>query len=269
MGENKTCKAQFKFDESIKIACLLWCSRHCCMCGKSCGDNIELHHIIPKKHDGKGTVDNAIPVCYECHAMLGHYNIEHPKGNKFREKEQQARRDQIYEEHTRHLIPPIFYEVTQDYKEHKYEFPKIGFAVKHHGHVLPSRLLVYMRVFSNGKEKDEYIVTKSGLYHGSEYWYLNPFAEFYGYFKVLEELGCNMASIIVIAEVAVVDAYGRAHKRLPALWKYRQEENKWVPNTGMPEFYNPLSISIDYQVRKGQLHCKLIKDKGSANGKKR
>ena len=36
------------FSDDVKLKCLLWSDRHCCLCGKQCGINIEIHHIIPK-----------------------------------------------------------------------------------------------------------------------------------------------------------------------------------------------------------------------------
>ena len=44
------------FSENDKIKCLLWCNRHCCLCGKACGTNIEIAHILYQKEK----VDQAI-----------------------------------------------------------------------------------------------------------------------------------------------------------------------------------------------------------------
>ena len=71
------------FCEEDKTKCLLWCSRHCCLCGKACGTNIEIAHVIPKGQDGSDDIDNAIPLCFDCHSEIGRYNKEHPRGNKY------------------------------------------------------------------------------------------------------------------------------------------------------------------------------------------
>ena len=94
------------FSEDIKLKCLLWSSRHCCACDTACGLDIEIAHIDPK---GGEDFDNAIPVCYYCHAQIGRYNKEHPRGNKYRIKELKKRREQIYEKYTRHLVPPLLF----------------------------------------------------------------------------------------------------------------------------------------------------------------
>jgi hypothetical protein len=44
---------------------------------------MELHHIKPKANGGTDDIENAIPLCLECHAEVEHYNVNHPKGRKF------------------------------------------------------------------------------------------------------------------------------------------------------------------------------------------
>ena len=60
------------------------CHRRCCICHRFCGVKIELDHIIPKLENGPDDIDNAIPVCFECHAEIHSYNDKHPRGRKFR-----------------------------------------------------------------------------------------------------------------------------------------------------------------------------------------
>ena len=96
--------ARAPFTDDTKRKCLLWSDRHCCLCGKVCGTDIEIAHIgQPEDND----IENAIPLCYDCHAKIGRYNVEHPRGNKYKPDELKARRDQIYEHYTRHLVPPL------------------------------------------------------------------------------------------------------------------------------------------------------------------
>lgn len=119
------------FNEDVKMKALLWCNRHCCLCGRARGTDIEIAHIVPKNKGGTDDIDNAIPLCYDCHSEIGKYNKEHPRGNKYRPEELKARREQIYEEQTRHLVPPVSYEVTQRLPDgHKRPFPDVGFHLR-------------------------------------------------------------------------------------------------------------------------------------------
>jgi hypothetical protein len=56
---------------------------------------IELDHIIPQADPGSNDdIDNAIPVCFECHAEIHSYNDKHPRGRKFRPEELRKHREQ-------------------------------------------------------------------------------------------------------------------------------------------------------------------------------
>ena len=57
---------------------------------------MECHHIIPSEKGGTDTDDNCIPLCFDCHADVQHYNDKHPKGTKFFPEELKARRDEWY-----------------------------------------------------------------------------------------------------------------------------------------------------------------------------
>jgi hypothetical protein len=124
-----------QFREEDKIKMLLWCARYCCLCGRNAGPDIEIAHI--SKKDGNN-IDNGIPLCYDCHAKIGHYNLQHPRGNKYKPEELKARREQVYEEHTRNLVPPLHFYLNQrkiDGTEHK--LPFVGFHLQHLGDSLP------------------------------------------------------------------------------------------------------------------------------------
>src|SRR4030095_13483185 len=97
------------FTEPDKLKALLWCDRHCCLCGKAAGVGIEVAHIDRHKSD----FDNAVPLCFDCHAAVGHYNREHPRGKKYSAQELRTRREQVYEQHTRYLVPPVQYSIQQ------------------------------------------------------------------------------------------------------------------------------------------------------------
>lgn len=58
---------------------------------------MEIDHIVQKADDGPDDADNLIPVCFECHAEIHHYNISHPRGKKFQPSEIRAHRNQWFE----------------------------------------------------------------------------------------------------------------------------------------------------------------------------
>ena len=95
---------EFKDKDVEKL--LVACHRCCCVCHRFCGVKMEIDHIIPQADKGPSTYENAIPVCFECHAEIHSYNTNHPRGKKFQSGELRAHRDQwlsICKEH-----PEIF-----------------------------------------------------------------------------------------------------------------------------------------------------------------
>ena len=78
---------------------------------------MELHHIKQKAAGGSETFDNAIPLCFDCHAEAGHYNIDHPKGLKFSSAELQGHRDRWYRKMTTNdqpSAPPAYIDVDRN-----------------------------------------------------------------------------------------------------------------------------------------------------------
>ncbi len=74
--------------DRVKVANLLAkCHRRCCICHRFCGFKMETDHIKPISKDGKDDINNALPVCFECHAEIHCYNTAHPRGRKFTEQE--------------------------------------------------------------------------------------------------------------------------------------------------------------------------------------
>lgn len=71
------------FPPKVKESALVACGRHCCICHKFCGPKIEIHHIKPRAEGGADTIDNAIPLCFDCHADMRTYDSKHPKGTKY------------------------------------------------------------------------------------------------------------------------------------------------------------------------------------------
>ncbi len=62
--------ARKEFKKEVAEAILIKSRRHCAVCDRWCGQNIEIHHIDSSEDNSK---DNAIPVCFDCHATVGHY----------------------------------------------------------------------------------------------------------------------------------------------------------------------------------------------------
>lgn len=85
------------FSDEIKTKALVACGRYCCICHKFCGNKIEIHHIKAKADGGADTFDNAIPLCFDCHAEVRQYDPRHPKGTKFTENELRQHRDKWYQ----------------------------------------------------------------------------------------------------------------------------------------------------------------------------
>lgn len=84
------------FSKNVQVNVLASCKRYCCLCEKYSGTNIELHHIIPKSKGGEDTIENCIPLCFNCHAYVGSYNLNHPKGKNYSIEELKRRRDEFY-----------------------------------------------------------------------------------------------------------------------------------------------------------------------------
>ncbi len=68
------------FDRTQVSDLLARCRRRCCICGRFCGVKIETDHMDP---NGGDDIENAIPVCFDCHAEIHAYNDQHPRGRKF------------------------------------------------------------------------------------------------------------------------------------------------------------------------------------------
>lgn len=84
------------FNEKTKEDAMVACGRRCCICHEYCGNKMEVHHIVPQKDGGEDTFENAIPLCFNCHAEVASYNTNHPKGVKFSKSELTRHRDNWY-----------------------------------------------------------------------------------------------------------------------------------------------------------------------------
>jgi hypothetical protein len=53
--------------------------------------------MLPREEGGLSTIENAIAVCFECHAEIHSYNDRHPRGRKFRPDELRLHKEQWLE----------------------------------------------------------------------------------------------------------------------------------------------------------------------------
>ena len=212
------------FNQDLRNKVLLWCDRHCCLCKKACGVNIEVHHIIPENEKGTDDIDNAIPLCFECHGIVHHYNTRQPIGTKYKPEELKARRDQIYEEYTRHLVPPIHYQVTQTLPNGKSrEFPKVGFIIAHLGDSLPVKARTMVTIIVD----DGPAINLGGHYSGEKLWNLNPRFTISAYFNIPKSGQEYKKQLKVRIAVSIIDQYEREHYHLPIEYVYVADGNYW------------------------------------------
>lgn len=95
------------FPVHIRDEALVRAARYCCVCRQFKGRNIEVHHVVQEADGGENNLDNAIPLCADCHADAGHYNPRHPRGTKFSPSELRKARDRWYQIVARGPVPIV------------------------------------------------------------------------------------------------------------------------------------------------------------------
>lgn len=212
------------FEELVRTRALLWCDRHCCLCKKACGVNIEVHHLVPQAQGGSNDIDNAIPLCFDCHSAVASYNEQHPLGTKYKSDELKARRDQVYEEFTRHLVPPVEAQITQSMlRGASRTFPDVGFVLTHLGDSLPVRVRVVVQsLIGDGKKP-----LPRGLYSGKKLWNLNPRQAFWGHFEMPHDLIPHDGRLELRVTLSIIDQYAREHALLPTGFVWAPEGKYW------------------------------------------
>ncbi len=212
-------RAPFPLD--IKKKVLLWSDRHCCLCGKSCGTDIEIAHIDNRSDN---SLDNAMPLCYDCHAAIGRYNDEHPKGNKYKPEELKIRREQIFERYTIHLVPPIHIELVE-IANLDTDKPRVGTRIVHQSNQNPVNLTLKLDAYV-GKEKMDTI--KNQFYSGEIVWNLNPRTIVGGSFGIEKDWIESGEKFRIELNPTIIDIYERAHPLLPFCYTYvGKERNTW------------------------------------------
>lgn len=96
------------FPQTVSDEALVKCGRCCCICHKFCGTKIELHHIKQKVYGGEDTIDNCIPLCFDCHEDMGKADPNHPRGKRYTENELKQHRDNWFKhiEESRTAVNP-------------------------------------------------------------------------------------------------------------------------------------------------------------------
>lgn len=226
MGHSKE-NANQEFTETTRRRLLLWSDRHCCLCKKPCGIDIILHHIQPKGKQGSNEEDNGIPLCYECHARVEHYNESHPSGTKYRHEELKRRRQQVFEKFTSHLVPRITYKITQQGGGSGCrKLPDVGFILAHNQGSYPARIGVRVRF----QVRSRRFSVRKPYYAGSRLWHLNPGIMHLGHFNVPRNAMTEFASgkrLTAVVDITIRDTYDMAHELLPVAWTFKRTTNDW------------------------------------------
>jgi len=214
-------KKDFRQEDILRA--LIWCDRHCCLCGKKCGPRIEVAHIDPK---GSATLDNAIPLCFDCHQTTGSYNPRHPRGRSYRPAELKARREQIYEQHTANLIPPLLYRLCQGPNGRR--LPDVGFTITHPGGPHWVKVRIRIAVAQGNRQLGP---VESNHYDGTYIWNLNPGFGVNGHFAL--PTGVQLTGVEPVharIDVWAIDIYEREHKLLPVGYVHslRQSEDWYL-----------------------------------------
>lgn len=81
------------FSPGVRKEALIASARHCCICHRYKGVKVEVHHVVPESEGGSNDIENAIVLCFDCHADAGHYNPNHPRGTKMSPEELREAKD--------------------------------------------------------------------------------------------------------------------------------------------------------------------------------
>ncbi len=95
------------FSLAVRKEALVRSGRHCCICHRFVGLKIEVHHIEPEAIPSNNTIDNAISLCFDCHADMINYVPKHPKGTKYSFSDLKRHRDNWYSRLSSPLPYPI------------------------------------------------------------------------------------------------------------------------------------------------------------------
>ena len=235
-------------DSDVQLA-LLWCDRHCCLCGKQCSAHIETHHIDPKEGND---LDNCLPVCYDCHGTLSQYNEEQPRGRQFKPNELKLRREQVYERHTCHLVPPTRFVVSPDPRG----LPCARFEAHNLGDYPPTQALITLTMFVDRRMCG---IVDGAHYNGSTPVNLNPRHGFSGWFELPKAAARYKEYILVRVDATLIDPHERHHKLLPFGFM-RTKDADW--------YYEPSPALFDRTAKQRKSKAKMKTSTTSKRKKK-
>lgn len=207
------------FPDELKEKLLLWCDRRCCLCKKGSDLLIQVHHIVPQADGGGDDEDNAMPLCFDCHGKV--HLASHSGGTMFKTNELKKRRNQVYDECTRHLVPILRYHVHQT----NLQLPWVGFTLSHDGNAPSVKAIVKLDTYVNGQSADN--PNAYGLYRGQLLWHLNPGEGVNGLFEISQEALQEGAFVRVGVNITIFDAYDRPHKLLPVAYGLLPDRKGW------------------------------------------
>ncbi len=95
------------FTRKIRNQVLVAAARHCCICHNFRGTKVEVHHIVQEADGGLSDIDNAIVLCFDCHADVGHYNPRHPRGTQYTPDELKSHRDEWFKHVKEGNLKPV------------------------------------------------------------------------------------------------------------------------------------------------------------------
>ena len=221
------------FSARDKKRTLLWSQRHCCYCGKKLGMNIVVAHIEPRKKNASWSIDNAIPLCLNCHQRIFSYADKHPLGSKYTTEELKARRDETYEKHTRHLVPEFDFMITQKSPPwYTRDYPSVGFILflSRMKEPQPVRFCVVVTAFLNQRNRG---TTSDRYYSGRKIWEQpQPRSDrdnmFWGNFTSPVAKVRRGQHLQFRVRVTALDKYEREHAKTRS-WAYDPKGNYWFP----------------------------------------
>ena len=181
-ARTRTSRPRRRFSAKVRRRCLLWSARHCCLCGASCGLDIEMHHIEDDLPSALlNDEDNALPVCYRCHADLERSKHKSPRGSSYVPEEIKARRQQVYEDQTRHLVPALVYQpsVHPNLPTKTRRFQKVMFQLHNPHGGLPVQVETVVKIYVGGRFYGQPI----RHYSGERRWHCNPGISMQGNFE--------------------------------------------------------------------------------------
>lgn len=195
--------------------------------------NIQVAHIEPRKRNASWGIDNAIPLCLNCHQKIFGYSDKHPLGSKYTDYELKTRRDGVYEKYTRHLVPEFGFMITQNSPPwYTRNYPSVGFILilspMQDPQPLGFRILV--TAFLDGRNRG---TTADRHYSGRKIWKQpqpsrNEAEIFWGNFTSPVAKVRNGQHLEFRVRVTAIDKYEREHPKTKS-WAYDRKSNHWFP----------------------------------------